>query len=139
MALGFLRISTLCAHISWQKSPLPVKEFYFYFFQVKKCCCYYTRDCVVHKLLITHCYFFVTVKQERQNGTTTWCKLYTVFHLFKEGFVIRWPKGRVLLLVSFHAGSFPWLEGVFECSLFSLQVSSLLTLCVKCIFDHKLD
>lgn len=83
----FEDLNVMCLHLL-AKSPLLVKEFYFY--QVKKCRCFYVRGFVPHQLLIPFCYFFLTVKQERQKGAS-WCKLYVLFsqarlcHLFLQG------------------------------------------------------
>lgn len=78
----------------------------FYFYQILKCWRFHIRDCVACKLLIPFCYFFLIVKQDRQKNTT-W------FHVPKQGFVIHYSKGRVLLPVDFHAWPFPCLEGGF--------------------------
>ena len=112
----FEALNIVCLYLL-VRSPLLVKNFFFN--QVLKCWCYYIRDCVTHKLLIPFCYFLNRKKKKNsRKGKRVLPDVNFIFHFPKQDFVIHCSKRRVLLLVSFHAASFPWLEGVFECSLF---------------------
>lgn len=96
-------------------------------------------NCVIHKLLISFCCLFLIAKIYSRKDKRILPDVNFIFQFPKRPLSFIAPKEGFYCSVSFQTGFFPWLEGVFECSFFFPQVSSLLTLCIKCIFDHNLD
>lgn len=97
------------------------------------------RDCVIHKLLISFCCLFLIAKIYSRKDKRILPDVNFIFQFPKRPFVIHCSKRRVLLLCQLSNWIFSLAGRSVWVFLFFPEVSSLLTLCIKCIFDHNLD